>query len=146
MFRFLKIRFAARTVEDPVFGVLKLEGGLWTGETLFAPLGRTLQIMVKAGEEGPSESQREHYRQVEERYPELTRAIEQALRQLVRDVGAGPPGDSRFEDFTLESMAIDPVNDGPVRWELWFGWSHDPEWAFTVYLEDWRVVDTGAVH
>ncbi len=60
-------------LDDPVFGPIKLRRNpaWWEGEVRFEPVGQDLAVHISAGPEGPSEAQRELYRQIEARYLEL---------------------------------------------------------------------------
>ncbi len=58
---------------DPVFGHIELQHNKksWEGEVRFAPVSQEIMVSISAGPEGPSEAQRELYRQIEGRYLEL---------------------------------------------------------------------------
>jgi hypothetical protein len=63
----------AAELDDPVFGRIELRRNKdsWKGEVRFAPVSQEIMLSVSAGPGGPSEAQRELYRQIEARYREL---------------------------------------------------------------------------
>jgi hypothetical protein len=53
---------------DPVFGPLRFQAaGFWEGNVLFSPTQSTIEVIVNAGRDGPSDSQRAFLKDLEVR-------------------------------------------------------------------------------
>lgn len=67
-----------RWIDDPVYGRMRLErkAWLWEGSVDFAPAGSNVDVLVEAGEAGPSDAQRQFLARLAERYPELDAEVQ----------------------------------------------------------------------
>lgn len=150
VFAFFKKRKGPPTIQDPVFGSLRYVDGRWSGDARFKPTNGVVYVMLEGDNRGPTEAQRRFFRQIEARFSDLASALERALRKLVNDVQHEPGRDLQYipqvglADCSLDGIGINTVGSGPVTWDVNFGWSGDREWLFTVFLEDWQVLDVGA--
>jgi hypothetical protein len=137
-------RFKPKRVNDPVFGSLVFmrmadpETSYWEGSSIFRPTGRAIEYFIDADEDGPSESQRQFYASVQERYDQLVAVVRPALvRSAEKWFKAGLPLDLG-DAFTLSSLSIPRTGAEPLAWELSFQFATNPLLLFTVAMIDWR--------
>lgn len=95
-------------------------------------------LLVEADEDGPSERQREFYRELTARYSELRAAIEDDLLEQLKNWDSSIDRKEVWERFTLESMSISKLSDDDRNLELCYTLSDNPHY-FCVILEDWSV-------
>ena len=136
------------TADDPVFGSLRRSEGYWSGKAVFPVGGDSVQVLVRADEAGPTDSQRTFWAEAILRYDHLRPDVEAMLIQLANEILEG--GDFHpeisIEQFVLDSVTIGAVVDGTAEWELSFGWDLDPDWVLEVSLQNWRIVSTSLGH
>jgi hypothetical protein len=73
-------------MDDPVFGTIRLyKDRGWEGEVQFAPTDSRVGVSIRAESNGPSDQQRELFKEIESRYPGLRASIEQSLCKHVGD-------------------------------------------------------------
>ena len=146
--RFLdRFRRKYRRVEDPIFGELAYEAPWWRGEVLFRPCSREVAVNIESDERGPTDLQRNRFRELDQRYQGLLPLIGAALWELYRPVRAELEGDrhARLGPSTASGMVesttlfgIDVRHDGRI--ELGYGFDPDVGWddaMFNVAIEEW---------
>jgi hypothetical protein len=142
-----RFRKKRRRVEDPTFGALTYEAPWWRGRVLFPPCSGEVAIGIEADEQGPTEQQRERFRELVQRYAGLLPLIGAALWDLYRPVreelesdrvaALGPSDASGMAEHT-EMFGIDIRRDGVI--ELGYGFDREVGWddaMFNVAIEGW---------
>jgi hypothetical protein len=122
--------FRQRTIDDPAFGKLGYHRGsrAWEG-ALIPPFAEIeVGLVVEAGEVGPTEQQREFYRQLAARYPELRTPIEDVLLEMLQNWDASIGREEVWTRFTLESMSIPRLTGDDRSWEFCYTLSGDPHY------------------
>jgi hypothetical protein len=142
-----RFRRKRRRVEDQTFGELTYEPPWWTGKVRFRPCATEVTISIESDEQGPTEPQRNRYRELDEKYQGLLPLIGAALWELYRPVRAelegdreahlGPNGASEMAEHTV-LFGIDLRSDGTLE----LGYSFDPDvgWddaMFSIAIEGW---------
>jgi hypothetical protein len=141
--------FKPRQKNDLLFGLLKFRrafgffgAGFWEGEVDFAPVRKRVKIYIEAGRRGVSESQRDFYRELEQRYEELTEAIQ----NVVVDQPYGYYGynffgkkfpEPRWQDYELNSVFIPSSKKTDAEWNLSYRFLPMGEY-YIVYFEGWK--------
>jgi hypothetical protein len=127
--------FTKHKLEDSVFGrIIFHKPGYWEGNTYFAPVEKTVQTLITAEKEGPSERQRSFYRQLEQEYPELEQELGDMLYDTYSNWKEGFPRSRIWEVFALDSIAISNFSEEYVHLQLSYGCAND-EHLFTIELD-----------
>jgi hypothetical protein len=142
-----RFRKKYRRVEDPMFGELTYKPPWWSGRVLFRPCASEVAVSIESDERGPSDQQRERFRELEQRYPDLLPLIGAALWNLYGPVRAdlegdrhthlGPSSPSGMAEHT-ELFGIDVRHDGGI--ELGYGFDREVGWddaMFNVAIDGW---------
>ena len=133
---------------DSVLGTVKYRNPLlsvsfWQSEVLFSPLEKRVKVYVAAGRSGILESQREVFRELEQRYAELTDAICKILFETLvnywGDMFREQERQEFWQDFELERVFIPRPKEPTDYWELTY--LHIPyEQTYTIYLDGWKPI------
>lgn len=123
---------------DPVFGEITNEDYAWIGKVFFAPVGREVDVIIDAGEAGPTEKQRQFYKAVEQEYPRHLEAIGAALFERFRIWKTGVPRAAMWQKLELECINIPSCEATPAEWELSY-WCAVVDHSFDVGLRDWDI-------
>lgn len=130
-----------------MFGELTYEPPWWSGKVLFRPCSSDVSVNIESDEHGPTEPQRERFRELVEKYEGLLPLIGAALWELYRPVRADLEGDrdallgpSSAIDMAerTELFGIDLRRDGGI--ELGYGFDREVGWddaMFNVALDGW---------
>ena len=142
-----RFRKKRRRVEDPTFGALTYEPPWWTGKVLFRPCSSEVAVNIESDEHGPTDQQRDLFRELDGRYPGLLPLIGAALWELYgpvraelesdRDAGLGPSDASGMAEHT-ELFGIDLRRDGGI--ELGYSFDREVGWddaMFNIAIEGW---------
>ena len=146
--RFLdRFRKKQRRIEDPTFGTLTYEPPWWRGDVLFRPCSSEVVVNIESDEHGPTDQQRDRFRELDEKYQGLLPLIGAALWELYEPVrgelesdrGAhlGPSSASGMVEHT-ELFGIDLRHDGGI--ELGYSFDREVGWddaMFNIAIEDW---------
>jgi hypothetical protein len=100
-----RFRRKYRRVEDPTFGELTYEPPWWRGKVLFRPCSSEVAINIEADEHGPTEQQRNLFRELDRRYQGLLPQIGAALWDLYRPVREELDRDARLGPSDSSGMA-----------------------------------------
>lgn len=88
-------------IADPCFGELERRGdGPWWGSVALDCMPGLLPVSIEAGSDGPSESQRERFLDLQQRLPELLEPLRASLGQEVK----GAESEDRSQLISLELM------------------------------------------
>lgn len=125
-----------RTREDP-------SSNYWEGPVPFSGPS-TIDLWLEAGEHGPTDQQREHYRDLVGRFdevastvwPELGRAYEEWFNRRLP-----VPPDRWFEPALLKL----PCDGRLGEWELAFTARDCPQFLFSAIMSGWRCVDVAVL-
>jgi len=146
--RFLdRFRKKYRRVEDPTFGALTYEPPWWRGKVRFRPCSSEVAVNIESDERGPTDQQRERFRELDRKYQGLLPLIGAALWELYgpvraelesdRDARLGPSSPSEMVEHT-ELFGIDVRHDGGI--ELGYSFDNEVGWddaMFNVAIEGW---------
>lgn len=145
-------RFIGGTIDDPVFGRLRLTRGEWEGTVGFRPQNAPVDVVVPAAESGPTDVHHNAYRDLEARYDGLIPRIAEELLRLYQpyqaefdyrgaEKGAPGPRDSR-EMAELVTLEVVEIRDETLI-RLYFAFREGAGWPdalFTLELRDWLPV------
>lgn len=140
--------FEPKQKVDSVFGAIKYRKpffhfGFWQGEVLFSPLATRVDIYIVAKKMGVLESQRKFYRELEQRYAEMTEAICKTLFETLAaywgDRFREQEHQDFWQDFELERVFIPKPKEPTDYWEL--SYLHTPDkQSYTVYFSGWEPI------
>jgi hypothetical protein len=109
------------TMHDPYFGDLVRSYNDWTGHIYFSPLGAEISVALEAEEQGPTEAQREFFRQIESRYAALLKDMEALfLEEYHYPERTEPTPRELFDGFKLELIALPSEMQSPVIWAAYY--------------------------
>jgi len=134
--------------EDPVFGKLWRKGkGMWIGEVPFQqPPTRATRMSVLIDSVGgkPTDDQRELFRHIMSRYPQLWPTIAKALAENHPDL-------KTIEGVTQHvnepCLWLDPIHEGqPRRWSIDYTFDLETEgdMGYTAEFIEWELTDISA--
>lgn len=142
-----RFRKKYRRVEDPTFGTLTYKPPWWSGKVLFRPCSSGVSVNFESDEHGPSQQQRERFRELDQKYQGLLPLIGAALWELYgpvraelgsdRDARLGPSSASGMVEHT-ELFGIDFRRDGGI--ELGYSFDREVGWddaMFNIALDGW---------
>jgi hypothetical protein len=135
---------------DPLFGVVKFRRtfgivgtGFWQGEINFAPLGKLVEVYITVGKGGILESQRDFYRQVEQRYSEIIddahKVLHETLLQYMQLYFSKYTLEEILQDCELNSIYIPSFKETDTEWGLSFIYIPHKE-SYTVYFDGWKPI------
>jgi hypothetical protein len=134
----LKKVFRAPRIDDPFFGSLRGQGhGVWEGKRRFAPLGAEIEVIIDAGESGPGEGEREFFRQLEAKYPELEPRIAGLLEREIARWEGKPLAGRVWDEFAIESIEVPRSGPADPEWEIVYP-SKSTEHYFCVPMRGWE--------
>ena len=132
-------RLSPLRISDPFFGDLRYQrhACFWEGCKLFSPVNREVEFTLEADEQGPTEQQRQFFRDLESRYPELSHPVEKLLLEERTMWTQEPLTGSVWDEFVLEGFDI-PKCDAPrLNWELGFQ-SSSSGYCYMVAMSGWE--------
>jgi len=128
------------TLNDPLFGPLVYfpMTKTWAGKIQFAPLDREVEILIDAGDSGPTESHREFFRALTARWPEIRDAIGDILfppmkKWAKKDYDENNP----WAYFDLRGLRIPSLATEPVEWAISY-WCPSNYHYFDVQMSGWK--------
>jgi hypothetical protein len=119
--------FQGKWLDDPLFGRIRFQSsGFWEGHAHFRPAGKAVEVLIDGGEEGPTEKQREFFRDLEARYPQLAERLgDVLLRELASWTEKEYSRAEVWNLFTLAAISIPDPRAVPLEWELTYETSAD---------------------
>jgi hypothetical protein len=135
-------------VEDDFFGrMLFFEGygrnltGYFEASKFFMPLAQEVECYIEIDRSGPLQEQRDFYCHVEAKYEEVERKVRSALESEIRK--ENPKfGMGNFRDqFKLAGITIPDVRTSNKGWLLWYDALIEPEYLYSVQLQESEVID-----
>jgi|GEM_PF-3885626 hypothetical protein len=134
------------SLDDPVFGELRFFKFGWLGEVDFSANQSGISIFIGASESGPTDQQRDLYKQIELKYNDLFPEIEKALRNFI-DNDLLPTFRDDFVDYVDHDWEFDlcgiEISDGSEsgRWSAEYSAidEEDGDMTYTVEIVNWVV-------
>lgn len=113
--------------------------GFWTGRAFFRPVNDFINVRFVAGRSGVTELQFGYFREIEEKYPNLVDAVENALVDTPMDY-FGPElfPDLKWDDYKLDWISIPISMLAPNTWSLSYEFLRLPGQTFSVVMEEWK--------
>src|SRR5688572_25748642 len=113
-------RFQAATVEDPVFGRLTNDKrGCWTGRTLFAPLGREIDLVFRLTvTTPPTQEHRDFFGSIVDEWPRIYQSLGETLFEGIDDWEEGTTMEQVFNSLRFEAFEFLDLNTRPRYWEI----------------------------
>lgn len=131
------------TIKDPMFGELELNRGgterFWRGRVVFAPTNDLVRVIFWHLEDSIPNIQKDFYRELENRYFEMTHDIGEHIRTAyLRSKGPLPNEDIwkvfKLVEFTFPSAS--GLSKGLFEWDMYFSYdSQKPN--FLVEMKNW---------
>lgn len=138
-------RFKRKTIEDALFGELTFyPPKVWEGDTAFLPTGTRLHIFVTANEGGPTETLRNAFNELQQRYVALQPEIADTLFELYgnyreSDESGNLPVLSKpseiWQTTSLKAIAV----QGDGDFELMYSFSWQPKFLINVAVNQWQI-------
>lgn len=130
------------------FGVLKFRRayilfgkGYWDGKVHFERLAKTVNAYITAGKSAFHEKEREFFRQIEKRYPEIIDATLEILHgTLLQYHGTYFRDDTREEflaDCELDGIILPNAKDPNSEWSLSFMYLPHKD-TYSIYFDEWK--------
>ena len=118
------------------------DSDFWVGSVYFKPLDRDVDIYLSADYKGPTTSQREFYRKVENQYTQYMEQAKPLLVEAFKDHDEPFSPTDLNHTYILDCISIPALDEVPAEWDLEFV-SVDEEslFSFLVELKDDRVTD-----
>lgn len=134
MFEWWKDLFRPIRREDQDFGKMRFlrQTTTWECRARFEPVGREVEVLVFASEPGPTKPQRQLWRELISRYPDLESRLRSELDALSKWRQA-----SAFV-FKLAAVSLPEESNTPCELELTFGDESGPP-QFDVRVESWEI-------
>jgi len=128
------------TLNDPLFGTLIYfpMTKTWSGKIQFAPLDREIEILIDAGDSGPTESHREFFRTLVTRWPEIQNAIGDILFPPMKKWAKADYDESNpWAYFDLRGIRVPSLATEPVEWAISY-WCPSNRHYFDVQMSGWK--------
>lgn len=107
----------------------------------FEPSGQTIEVLINGDVSGPTQIQKNFFRQIEYEYASLTTKIAPIIEKEFRNWKA----DFKITDFRKEFQPINLVlprcEEKPVIWEIVFQTEHDLNHEITITMHDFEPKD-----
>ena len=135
---------------DPLFGVVKFHrtfiivgAGFWRGKVNFVPTGNLVEISVSAGKSGILETQRDFYRQIQQRYADIIdgthKILHETLRQYMPTWFSEYTHEEILDDCELDSIYIPDLRETKAEWSLSFMYVSHKQ-SYSIYFDDWKPI------
>ena len=99
--------------EDPDFGKLTYMGGYWEGAGIFPPTRDEVEYFVSAGEDGPSEANRQAFQTICGNYAGL-------LAKAVSAISSATESTANANELAISSLDVPSGDLGACTWEMNF--------------------------
>ncbi len=123
-------------LSDPVFGVIRYQRAarFWEGTADFPALGKSIEVLIDADLQGPSEDQHRFFRELQSRIAGLLLMVHQRLREEAQRVG------STAASFDLVSINVPEIASGDqgTEWEMSFE-TKPGHWNVAVVMHNWQL-------
>ena len=93
-------------MQDPIFGAINYDNGFWRGHVMLSTLNYESELVVKAGEDGPTDDQRDWFQQIDGKLNSLVEAIKNRGIQSNRPI----------PDYRVETVRIFGKNKFDKQW------------------------------
>ncbi|MEK6482583.1 hypothetical protein WJR50_33965 [Catalinimonas sp. 4WD22] len=133
-----------KTIEDGFFGTLRLiefkesSKDYFEGNKYFGPAKRSIELIINGGIPGPSEKQKQFFRDVERSYGLI---IEKSAPLIIDEFRNWKP-EFTIMDFDQEfwpvHMSIPKIDEGDTTWEMAFETSHDQNHHITITYKNFE--------
>ncbi|HSE82916.1 MAG TPA: hypothetical protein VLB01_00040 [Thermodesulfobacteriota bacterium] len=135
----IKKALSPLTKEDPFFGNIRYQKvGFWEGKKYFAPEQKEYEITIDGGEDRPTESQRQFFRELELRYPGLKWEFSKDLSEQLRNWDENWDEKDLWSHFELESFGLPDIDAGQMEWELVYEHKESGHY-FCIMMNGWSV-------
>ena len=128
------------TLNDPLFGPLVYfpMTKVWSGKIQFPTPDREIEILVDSDDSGPAESQREFFRALVARWPEIQAAIGEILFPPIKKWAKSDYDEANpWAYFDLRGIRIPTLATEPVEWAISY-WCPTNAHYFDVQMSGWK--------
>ena len=125
-------------IHDDVFGLLRFmefknaSSSYFEGKGYFTPTNSEIQFIIRAGIDGPSEKQKEFYRNVESKYTTYIEKMKLVIEAEFRNWKDEFAIQDFNNEFKLVCINIPAIGTTPITWDLAFTTIHDLNHHVTV--------------
>jgi hypothetical protein len=125
-------------LNDPIFGEIKSNGkGSFSCDCLFRPIHKKISCFIEADESGPTEEQRQFYKTIEDRYPELRAKIIPVMIDTFRNAYEDFEIKDFDSEFVLSSISLPQTGTKPFVWDIcYYRNDKDDDHDFTITFND----------
>lgn len=102
----------------------------------FAPTNKTIEIGIDADVSGPTQKQVDFFKQIEENYGEITKAITPLIEAEFGNWNAGFKIRDFANEFEPVYLRIPRCENKPVLWEIAFESDHDRNHTFNLTMSN----------
>ena len=121
----------ARELQDQDFGPLRQIKDRWEGQSLSLWGVSGIQILIDAGDDGPSVEQREFFRTLREQRPDIRGRVEEAVSARAAETTTVRPMALR-----LSSLYI-PRIQPHFTWRIWYDIQGEEHYWYGAEITDW---------
>ncbi|MCG2616723.1 hypothetical protein LZZ85_20660 [Terrimonas sp. NA20] len=128
-----------KKIEDEFFGTLTLikpgdpSKAFLSGAGYFAPAEKEIEHLIEASEQGPSQSQRDFYLDLQRNYDQYLLKIIPRLEEEFRKYEENFSIKNFREEFSLDSLTVPRITRETPDWEISFTTIHDGH-VFTIQM------------
>jgi hypothetical protein len=137
LFDFFKKRI---TIQDEFWGELQFikikntTRSYFSGSGYFAPADKEIEFSIMSGEEGPSQSQREFYEDLQKNFDQYILKFIPRLEEEFRHADDDFRIRNFKKEFIPESLTIPTITRETPEWEICFSSVHDENHLFTISM------------
>lgn len=120
-----------KTIEDEFFGVLQLFDSKdktkqhFEGKRSFSPTNQSIWLEIDADFSGPTNEQKQFFRQIEDQYDELVEKVKPLIITEYQNLRADFAIQDFKNEFTPVHLTIPLLPQSEIEWELAFDTIHD---------------------
>ena len=107
-------------------------------ERHFTPTGKTIEIGIDADITGPIQKQVDFFKQIEENYVEITKAITPLIEAEFGNWNEGFKIGDFSKEFEPVYVRLPRCENKPVIWEIAFESGHDRNHTFNLTMSDFK--------
>ncbi len=123
-----------REMTDTEFGSLHQIRDGWEGHEFSLWGSAGLQVLVDAGDEGPSEEQRQFLRTLQGERASIRGRVEEAVATHAAETTAVRPIVLRLTSFYI------PKLERHFTWRVWYEVEGEEHWSFGAEVRDWEEI------
>lgn len=102
----------------------------------FEPTNEIIEIGIDGALEGPTETQKKFFKEIESKYGQITDSIKPLMESEFRNWNEDFEIIDFNKEFKADYLRIPRCSEKPISWEIGFISEHDPNHIFTATMTD----------